>query len=83
MSLTIRGDRVIVKAAPPPTEHNGLFLPDSYAPDVMGTVIACGDVQDVKPDDVVIFPPSAGKVLEYEQARYLVLHEDELIAVVE
>ena len=83
MSLTIRGDRLIVKVAEPPTEHHGLHLPDSYAPDVMGTVIAAGSVRDVQVDDVVIFPPSAGQVVEYENARYLVLHEDELIAVVE
>ena len=83
MSLMIRGDRVIVKAAEQPTMQNGLHLPDSYAPDVMGTVIAAGSVRDVQVDDVVIFPPSAGQVLEYESARYLVLHEDELIAVVE
>ena len=83
MSLMIRGDRVIVKAAEPPTEINGLYVPDSYAPDVIGTVIACGDVQDVQVDDVVIWPPSAGQVLEYENARYLVLTESELLAVVE
>lgn len=83
MSLLIRGDRVIVKAAPQPTEINGLYVPDSYAPDVIGTVIACGDVRDVQVDDVVIWPPSAGQVLEYENERYLVLREAELLAVVE
>ena len=82
--MIARGDRVIVKAE---TQHiyrqRSIFVTDQYAPDVMGTVVAAGDGLDVKPDDVVIFPPSAGQVLEYEGERYLVLREEELLAVVE
>jgi chaperonin GroES len=78
-----RGDRVIVKPENQQEyEHSGLYVVDHYAPDVMGTVIACGP-GDVKVDDVVLFPPTAGQVLEHGGERYLVLREDELIAVVE
>lgn len=66
------------------TEHaSGLVVIDDYAPSVMGTIVACGDVQDVKIDQVVLFPPEAGQEMEYEGQRYLVLTEDELIAVLE
>ncbi len=66
------------------TEYaSGIVGIESYAPSVMGTVVACGDVVDVKLDDVVLFPPEAGQELEHAGQRYLVLTEDELIAVLE
>ena len=84
MNLTVKGDRVLVKPeSQREYEHGGLYVADDDAPDAIGTVIACGTVTDVHPDDVVVFPPSAGQVLEYQGERYLVLHEDELLAVVE
>jgi co-chaperonin GroES (HSP10) len=49
----------------------------------MGTIVACGDVQAVKLEDVVLFAPEAGQEVEYQDQRYLVLTEDELIAVLE
>lgn len=60
---------------------SGIIGIEDYAPSVMGTVVACGDVRDVKLDQVVLFPPEAGQELEYEGQRYLVLDENELIAV--
>jgi co-chaperonin GroES (HSP10) len=82
--LMIRGNSVIVKAETPvEIERNGLILPNDEAPDVVGTVIACGDVTEVQLEDIVIFPASAGTVLEHEGERYLVLREEELLAVVE
>ena len=62
---------------------SGLVGIESYAPSVMGTVVACGDVQAVKLDDVVLFAPEAGQEVEYQDRQYLVLTEDELIAVLE
>jgi co-chaperonin GroES (HSP10) len=48
---------------------------------VIGTVISCGEVSEVKPGDTVLFAPEAGALMEYHGSRYLVLHEDELLAV--
>ena len=63
--------------------ESGIVTIEAYAPDVIGTVVACGGVTEVSIGDVVLFPPSAGTVMEHEGRRYLVLHEEELIAVVE
>lgn len=66
------------------TEHaSGLVIIEDYAPSVLGTIVACGDVRDVSDGDVVVFPPEAGTELEYQDQRYLVLTEAELIAVLE
>lgn len=84
MSLQVRGDRVIVRLETQPVQKiNSLYLVDQYAPDVMGTIIACGETVDVKLDDLVIFPESAGQRMDYEGEPLLVLREDELIAVLE
>lgn len=81
----MRGNRVLVAPEDQSvTEHeSGLVLVEDYAPSVMGTIVACGDVQDVREGNVVLFPPEAGTELEYQDQRYLVLTEEELIAVLE
>lgn len=79
------GDRVIVKTEPQDEYEtaSGLYVADDDAQEVIGTVIACPPSGDVKPDDVVIFPPSAGRFFEYDGARYLALRADDILAVVE
>lgn len=82
--MIARGDRVIVKAETPKIYQQGsIYVADQYAPDVMGIVVACGEVEEVKVDDVVIFPDTAGQRLDYEGERYIVLRESEVLAVVE
>ena len=85
MSLQVIGDRVIVQTEDQSvTERpSGLVTIESYAPNVIGTVIACAEGPDVKVGDVVIFPPSAGQVLEWNGAEHLVLGADEILAVYE
>lgn len=81
--LRMTGSRVLVKTEDQ-TEHqnaSGVIVVESYAPEVIGTVISCGDVRDVKPGDVVLFAPQAGSLMELQGSRYLVLHEDEILAV--
>ena len=79
----MRGNRVLVATEDQSvTEYaSGIIGVEREAPAVMGTIVACGDVQDVKLDQVVLFPPEAGQEMEYEGQRYLVLEERELIAV--
>lgn len=81
--LRMTGSRVLVR-----TEHqqehrhaSGVIVVESHTPEVLGTVISCGDVQDVKPGDVVLFAPQAGSVMELQGSKYLVLHESEILAV--
>jgi chaperonin GroES len=86
VTLAVRGDRVLVEPIDQSDQESdaGIVLIDAYRPpDVMGTVVACGAVREVQVGDVVLFPPSAGQVMTYEGRRYLVLVEDELIAVLE
>lgn len=83
VELTIRGPRVIV-ATEDQTEYqhpSGLIAVASHAPEVIGTVIAVGEVHEVQPGDVVLFPPSAGRELEWNGCRFLVLDEDEIVAI--
>lgn len=83
VELSVRGSRVLVKAEDQ-KEHqhvSGVILVESYAPEVIGRVIAIGgDVQDVKPDDVVLFTPQAGTEMDFAGAHYLILDESEILA---
>ena len=83
IELRMTGDNVLVRTEDQ-QEHqvqSGVIVVESYAPEVIGTVISCGDVRDVKPGDVVLFAPQAGTVMELQGSKYLVLHEDEILAV--
>ena len=82
IELRMTGDNVLVRTEDQ-QEHqvqSGVIVVESYAPEVIGTVISCGDVRDVKPGDVVLFAPQAGTVMELQGSKYLVLHEDEILA---
>ena len=81
--LTVRGARVLVRTEDQHEHINrhGVIVVESYAPDVIGTVIACGeDVQDVNAGDIVLFSPSAGREIDWNGQRYLALDEDEILA---
>jgi chaperonin GroES len=66
------------------SEHqmpSGVIAVESYEPGVIGTVIAVGpEVTDVKPGDVVLFPPGAGTTFELDGVTYLTMNESEIIA---
>jgi co-chaperonin GroES (HSP10) len=84
VELQVRGPRVLIRPEDQgeTTRDSGLIAVTHYAPDVIGTVIAVGDrVVDVNPGDVVLFAPEAGQVMEFGGDKYLVLYEDELLAV--
>lgn len=85
MNLSVLGDRVLVRTENQQESQtaSGLITLEDYAPEVIGTVVACADGLDVRPEDVVIFAPSAGQLLDHEGERYLVLEHDEILAVVE
>ena len=83
VELRMTGSRVLVRTEDQKehTNPSGVILVESHAPEVIGTVISCGDVQDVKPGDVVLFAPQSGAIMELQGEKYLVLHEDEILAV--
>lgn len=84
IELNVIGPRLLVQVEDQSqyTLPSGLITVQRHDPGVIGTVVRCGpDVVDVKDGDVVLFSPSAGVPMDYEQTRYLVLDEDELLAV--
>ena len=81
--ITVRGDRVLVKPERQgrAQRESGVITLHDYEPDVMGTVIACGEGMDVRVDDVVVFSPDAGQRMTHEGTDYLVLQQDEILGV--
>lgn len=78
-------DRVIVQ-----TEHqadyqtaSGLHVIDEEPQRVIGRVVSVGHVSDVKPDDIVIFSPLCGSRMDHDGDSFLVLREEDILAVVE
>jgi co-chaperonin GroES (HSP10) len=82
IELRMTGSRVLVRTEDQKEHQNpsGVIVVESYAPEVIGTVISCGDVEEVKPGDVVLFAPQSGSVMDLQGSRYLVLHEDVILA---
>ena len=84
IELAVRGSRVLIRPEDQreTTRPSGLIAVAPHHPDVIGTVLAIGDgVQDVREGDVVLFTPESGQIMDYGRTRYLVVHEDELLAV--
>lgn len=88
--LTPLGARVLVAPMRPPTvTDSGIELIEDRVPETMGRVVACGRVlpplppSAVQPGDVVIFSWQAGQELLLQDERYIMLHQDDLLAVVE
>jgi len=93
-ALTPLGDHVIVERVEAENRtKGGIVLPDSAKEKPKeGVVIAVGDgrVTDegqriavaVKPKDRVIFSSYAGTEVKYEGKEYLIVREDEILAVV-
>lgn len=76
-------DRVIVKPeySDESKSDGGLHLPDHDQYRVVGRVVSVGHVSEIAPDDVVIFSPLAGSRLDHDGESYLVLREDDILAV--
>ena len=84
VELAVRGPRVLVRTEDQTetVRESGIIAVKAHAPDVIGTVIAIGErVTEVKPGDVVLFTPEAGQVMDFAGEKYLVLTDDEILAV--
>lgn len=88
-ALTPLGARVLVEPLQPKTvTASGIELVEGRVPETMGRVIACGSVlpplppDAVAPGDVVLFSWQAGQELLLDEARYIMLHQDDVLAVV-
>lgn len=90
MTLRPLGDRVLIKPDEAPTmTDSGLHLAEHWKPEQVGTIVAVGHqmkrTPSVKADDRVLFSWSAGQevFLHDTNERYLLMHEDDVIAVLE
>jgi len=87
MKLTPLGNRVLIAPIAAKTESSAwLELVQDWQPEIMGTVKAIGSAAKLcKVGDQVIFSWTAGQDIRDFDAdtRYLLLKEDDLIAVIE
>jgi chaperonin GroES len=93
-SLRPIGDRVIVKPKPKQeATPSGIVLPDTVSERPQeGTVIAVGPgrmldsgkrvAMEVSPGDAVLFAKYAGTEVKLDDDEYLVIRENELLAIV-
>ena len=87
MKIRPLGERVVVK--PEKQEEKtkgGLYLPDTATKDKpqRGEVVAVGpDFEGVKKGDVVLFAKYGGTEVKIDDDEYLVLGEDDVLAVIE
>jgi chaperonin GroES len=83
--ITILKDRVLIaRLEPTNTTPTGIILPDSQKkiPD-RGTVITTGPQCHpmLQADSTVIFQKFAGTEIEHEGKKYLIMREDEILAI--
>jgi chaperonin GroES len=87
MKIRPLGERVVVK--PEKQEEKtkgGLYLPETATKDKpqRGKVIAVGpDFEGVKKGDTVLFAKYGGTEIKIDDDEYLVLGEDDVLAVIE
>jgi chaperonin GroES len=93
MKLKPMGDRVIVKVTEPEeVTKGGIILPDvAKEKPQIGEIIAVGPgrVSDkgetikmqVKAGDKVLFGKYSGSEIMYENEKYLIMHESDLLAI--
>ena len=78
------GDRVVVE----PTEQqekteSGIILPDTAQEKPQeGKVLAVGDCETIKKDDLVLYPKYSGTEITHKGKDVLIISEKEVLAVV-
>lgn len=90
LELVPLGARVLIEPLAPKTvTASGIELVEHWHPETMGRVVRCGETlpplppDAVKPGDVVLFSWQDGQELLLQDRRYLMLHQDDILAVVE
>jgi chaperonin GroES len=94
MNLKPLGDRVVIKPRKPEEKtKGGIFLPETASKDkpLMGIVMAVGSGKvmddgtrapmEVKVDDEVIFSKYAGTEIKIDDDDYLIMREDDILAI--
>lgn len=87
MNIKPLGERIVVKPYKQEEKtEGGIYLPETASKDrpQRGEVIAVGpDFKGVKKGDVVVFAKYGGTEVKLNEEEYLVLGEDDVLAVLE
>jgi len=75
-------DRVLVDVHPFETEVNGIIRVDYLQQNHKGTVVATNSDVPIYINDVVVYSPSAGVVVEIEGKEYQLLRVDEIYGII-
>ena len=75
---------IIVEPIVKETTEGGIILGDAQEKKPMGTVIAVGnEVILIKPGDVVLFGKYDGTPFEFNDAKFLIMQEESVLAIIE
>ena len=79
------GDRVVVEPSKRLEKtDSGIILPDTVQDKPQeGKVLAVGDCETIKKDDLVLYPKYIGTEVNHEGQDVLIMSEKEVLAVVE
>ena len=90
MSIRPLADRVLIKAAAAEEKTvGGIIIPDSAKEKpLQGVVVAAGNgTKDeemvVKAGDNVLYGKYAGTEIEFENEKFLIMHQSDILAIVE
>ena len=78
------GDRVVVEPSKRLEKtDSGIILPDTVQDKPQeGKVLAVGDCETIKKDDLILYPKYTGTEVNYEGQDVLIMSEKEVLAVV-
>ena len=78
------GDRVVVEPSTQKEKtESGIILPDTVQDKPQeGKVLAVGDCETIKKDDLILYPKYTGTEVNYEGQDILIMSEKEVLAVV-
>ena len=78
-------NRVIISPISDETKtSSGLIIPESAKEKPQqGIVIDIGDTIDVKVNDTVLYGKNAGTELKVEEKDYIIMNENEILAIIE
>ena len=88
MSIKPLGDRVLIEPAPAETKTvGGIIIPDTAKEKTLqGTIVAVGsgtkdEEMVLKEGDIVLYGKYAGTELEHEGKKFLIMRQNDVVAI--
>ncbi len=89
MNIKPLGDRVLVLPAPAEEKIGGIIIPDTAKEKPLkGTIVAAGkgtkdEEMILKEGDTILYGKYAGTELEFEGEKYLMMRQNDVLAIIE